>query len=124
MVFIGSNVLVQYCEIYLSHYPIICFLNSVCTLLYIYWLIVCTLYNRGWNKYASVLIKIKITPIIGLVFLRQLFLVRTRRTRRKRRVARDKEVLVDVAALLPGDIVEGFSEPTPLKHLEITHCRF
>ena len=63
--------------------------------------------------------------MIGLVFLRQLFLVRIRGIRR---VARDEEVLVDVvvdvATLLPGDVVEGFSEPTPLKHLEITPCRF
>jgi hypothetical protein len=34
------------------------------------------------------------------------------------------DVVVDVAALLPGDVFEGFSEPTPLKHLEITPCRF
>jgi hypothetical protein len=63
--------------------------------------------------------------MIGLVFLRQLFLVWTRRIRR---VARDEDVLmdvvVDVVTLLPGDVVEGFSEPTPLKHLEITPSRF
>ena len=43
-------------------------------------------------------------------------------------MALDEEVLmdvvVDVATLLPGDVVEGSSEPTPLKHLEITPCRF
>jgi hypothetical protein len=44
MVFIGSNALVQYCEIHLSHCPIIlCYFISVCTLLNVYRLIVCTL---------------------------------------------------------------------------------
>jgi hypothetical protein len=56
MVFIGSNALVQYCEIHLSHYPIIFFVYiSVCTLLYVYWLIVCTLYSRGYYICASVI---------------------------------------------------------------------
>ncbi len=42
--FIGSNALVQYCEIHLSHCPIILlFFISVCTLLNVYRLIVCTL---------------------------------------------------------------------------------
>jgi hypothetical protein len=50
--------------------------------------------------------------MIGLVFLRQLFLVRTKRIRR---VVLDEEVLmdvvVDVAALLPGMYLRGFQSP-------------
>jgi hypothetical protein len=56
MVFIGSYALVQYCEIHLSHRPIIlCFFISVCTLLNVYRLIVCTLYGKVCYICASVM---------------------------------------------------------------------
>jgi hypothetical protein len=58
MVFIGSKALVQYCEIHISHYPIIfvCFIGE-CILLNMNRLIVCTLQSIEYNICASVLNK-------------------------------------------------------------------